>query len=273
MQTLCNIYILSKYTYIEAIRHRVLWAIIVFSAILAVGNVFVTELFGWDLGKVSVEFGLSSVSFTGLLIVFFLGLKILADDLERDRIFMILSKPVSIHEYLLGKYLGLSFVLFVVTGILIFSSSLSMLYFLKYKSAFVPVNFSWQIYFMSVICQLASLIIMLAVCLLCFTFASHTFIALLLSILIYFVGQNMELLRKVINENAQAGVVSGQKWLINIVSWTFPNLSLFDKKYVAAYGLPFPFEEFLFLSLYCFSYSAILVFLATIVFKRKELAC
>ncbi len=272
MQSLRNIWFLALATCTEGIRHRALWAIVCLAVLLTMANLGVTTLFTWDLGKVSVEFGLSAVAFTGLLLVFFLGMKILADDLERSRIFMLLSRPVSIWQYLAGKFLGLVLVLGLSTVILGLAAALSMHYVLWKYPAYVPLNFSWISYTMALVCQWMSLVVVLAVSVLCFSFASSPFVALLLSVSSYLVGQNMGLLRRVVVENPYAGVMTGQDNLVIALSWIFPNLSLFDKKYEAAYGLAFSGQEFLLLCLYGISYSALMIYFATLLFKRKELA-
>lgn len=272
MRALCNIWFLALATCTEGIRHKALWAIVGLAMLLTMANVGVTTLYSWDLGKVSVEFGLSAVAFAGLLLVFFLGLKILADDLERSRIFMLLSRPVSIWEYLTGKFLGLVLILLLTSIILGVSAALSMRYVLWQYPGYVPPNFSWITYAMALACQWVSLVVVMAVSVLCFSFASHPFIALLLAVSAYLVGQNMELLRRVVVENPQAGVLTGQENLVVALSWIFPNLSLFDKKYAAAYGMAFSGQEFVLLCLYGFTYSALLIFFATLLYKRKELA-
>lgn len=272
MQALRNLWLLALSTFTEGIRHRALWAIVFLAALLCMVNLVVTTLYSWDLGKVSVEFGLSAVAFTGLLLVFFLGMKILSDDLERNRIHMIMARPVTIWQYLMGKFLGLAIVLLVATIILGLASALSMYYVLWHYAAYVPPNFSWLTYFMALACQWFSLLMVLAMSFLCFSFASQSFVALLLAVSSYLVGQNMELLRRVVLENPYAGALAGQKKLVVALSWLFPNLSLFDKKYVAAYGIAFSGQEFLLLCLYSISYSALLIYLATLLFKRKELA-
>jgi len=272
VQALRNIWFLALATCTEGVRHRALWAIVCLAVLLTMANLVVTTLYSWDLGKVSVEFGLSAVAFTGLLLVFFLGMKILADDLERSRIFMLLSRPVSIWQYLTGKFLGLAMILLLATIILGISAALSMQYVLWQYPVYVPPDFSWLTYLMALVCQYMSLVVVLAVSVLCFSFASQPFVALLLAVSSYLVGQNMELLRRVVVENPRAGVLTGQENLVLALSWIFPNLSLFDKKYVAAYGMAFSGQEFILLCLYGVSYSALLIFLATLLFKRKELA-
>ena len=272
MQALRNIWFLALSTCTEGVRYRALWAIVCLAVLLTMVNLGVTTLFSWDLGKVSVEFGLSAVAFSGLLVVFFLGMKILADDLERSRIFMLLSRPVSIWQYLTGKFLGLSMILSLATLILGISAALSMYSVLWQYPAYVPPNFSWLTYVMALVCQWMSLVVVLAVSVFCFSFASQPFVALLLAVSSYLVGQNMEMLRRVVMENAYAGALAGHEKFVVALAWIFPNLSLFDKKYVAAYGLAFSGQEFGLLCLYGLSYSALLIYLATLLFKRKELA-
>lgn len=271
MRFLRNTRILAGTTFIEGIRHRALWGILGLAILLTLGNVIFTTMFAWDLGKISIEFGLSAVALSGMLLVFFLGLKMMADDLERNRIYMILSRPVTIREYIFGKYLGLAMILFVSTFILGFSAGCSMLYVLNSYPSFVPPDFSWQIYIMALVCQLLGLLVVQALCFFWFSFASHSFIALLLTALSYLVGQNMETLRYVIEKNTQAGLLSGQETLIKIISWILPNLSLFDKKFQASYGLSFPVTDFILITFYGCSYSLLLLWCAVFFYQRKEL--
>ncbi len=271
MQTIANLLHLAMFTFVEGIRHRALWAIVVMAMLLTMANVFVAQLFSFDLGKVAVEFGLSSVAFCGLLLVFFLAMKILADDLERSRIHMLLSRPVAGWQYITGKFLGLALVLLLASAILGLGAACSQQYFLWHYAAYVPAGFSWLTYLMALASQWMSLVVVLAITFLCFSFAKQPFVALLLGVSSYLVGQNMELLRRVVVENPQAGALAGQEKLVVALSWLFPNLSLFDKKAVAAYGLAFSGQEFFLLFAYCLSYSALILFFSTLLFNRKEL--
>jgi len=271
MQTVCRIFYLTIATYIEGIRHKALWVILCIAVICSFANIGITTLYTWDLGKVTVGFGLTSVAFTGLLLVFFLGMKILADDVERSRILMILSRPVHIWQYLAGKFFGISLILLLATIILGLATALSMKYVVWQYPAYIPPNFSWQTYVMALSCQWMSLVVVLAVSILCFSFASQPFVAFLLAVLSYLVSQNMELLRRVVSENTQAGILAGRENFVIALSWIFPNLSLFDKKLTAAYGIAFSYQEFCMLGLYCIFYSALMIYFATLLFKRKEL--
>ncbi len=271
MRGLYNVAVIALATCVEGIRHKVLWAIVCLAVLLSLANIWITELFSWDLGKVSVEFGLSTVAFTGLLLVFFLGNKMLTDDLEHKRICMTLSRPVGIWQYLMGKFTGLALVLAAATCILGAAATLSLRYVLWRYAQFVPPDFTWLNYFLALGCQWMGLVMVAAVMVLCFSFASSGFVALLLSVCAYLVGQNMDLLRRVVLENPYAGVLSNEERVVVGLSWVFPNLSFFDKKYEAAYGVSIAFGDVLWLSAYCFSYSLLLVYIGAALFRRREL--
>jgi ABC-type transport system involved in multi-copper enzyme maturation permease subunit len=271
MNGLRNIRVLMIATCMEGIRHRVLQIIFGVAALISLANIGVTGLFSWDLGKVTVEFGLSAVSLCGLLTIFFLAMKLLTDDLERGRIFMLLSRPISIGQYLVGRFLGLSLILGLATIVVGLCAALSVSYVLKYYAAWVPPNFSWLTFFMALVSQFLSLEVILAVSVLCFSFASNGFLAVMLTAGIYLVGQNMELLRRVVEENPYSGLLMDKSDIVVALSWIFPNLSLFDKKYTAAYGIPFSGTDLLLLFLYCLSYAVLMLFFATLFYRRKEM--
>jgi ABC-type transport system involved in multi-copper enzyme maturation permease subunit len=271
MNGLRNIRVLMCATYTEGIRHRVLQIIFGVALMVSLANIGVTGLFSWDIGKVTVEFGLSAVSICGLLTIFFLAMKLLADDLERGRIFMFMSRPISIGQYLVGRFLGLSLILGLATIVVGLCAAASVFYILHYYAAWVPPNFSWLTFSMAMVSQFLSLVVILSVSMLCFSLASNGFLAIMLTFGIYLVGQNMELLRRVVVENPYSGLLMDRSDFVVALSWVFPNLSLFDKKYVAAYGMMFSGTELALLTLYCFSYATVMLACAVALYRRKEM--
>lgn len=272
MQWWCNVSVLALATWKEGIRHKALWAILALAVLLTLANFTITNMFSWDLGKVTIEFGMSAVASSGLLIVFFLGLKIMADDLERSRIYLFLSRPVTIGQYLFGKFFGLALILLATTVILGASAAISMQMVLTQYPGFVPPGFTWTIYMMALFFQWLSLVMVLALSFFWFSMASNSFVALILTSLSYIVGQNVETLRYVVERSSKAGILAGQEILVKIVSWIFPNLSLFNKKHEAAYGLEFPLSEFFLISGYGLTYTFLLLWISVFLFQRKELA-
>ena len=183
-----------------------------------------------------------------------------------------MARPISGWQYITGKFMGLGAILLAASVILMIGSAVSQQYFVVNYANYVPPNFTWATYWMALSCQWMSLLIILAVTIFFYSFASNSFVALLFSTSVYILGQNIELLRKIILENPYAGFLEGQQDIVTAISWVIPNLWLFDKKNVAAYGLEFPLHDFFMLVLYCSSYSALLLFFASIFINRRELS-
>ena len=272
MPSVRNIYFIGRVTWLEGIRHRALGAIFCLAFFLGLANILFTSMFSWDQGRVAINFGLSSAALTGLLLIIFLTLKILNDDLEYDRIFLFLSRPVTIHEYIAGKYLGFALILFSSTIILGLSGACSIKYFLWSSPGSILPNFSWETYLMALLCQWLSSLIILALSFFWTSIASHSFIALMMTVLSYLVGQNIEPLRQILEHNSQEGILTGKITLVKVVSLIFPNLSLFDKKLTAAYGLPFSGQELIILTSYGITYSMLLIYFTGWFYQRKEIA-
>ena len=117
--------IVARNTYIEMIRDRVLYFIVIFSLLFmalcfALGQLSYDEIF-----RLSVSLGLGGIHlcFTGLAI--FLGCNIFYREIERKTIYTVLARPISRSQYLLGKYLGLMGLLLIMLLGLMFCFSLT----------------------------------------------------------------------------------------------------------------------------------------------------
>lgn len=100
------IYRVAAATFHEAWRRRFLNAILVFG-VLIIGS-------SWSLAylqpgaelKLLLDIGLGSIRFFGMLIAIFLGVRLIADEIEKRTIHTILAKPVTRTQFLLGKFFG-----------------------------------------------------------------------------------------------------------------------------------------------------------------------
>jgi ABC-type transport system involved in multi-copper enzyme maturation permease subunit len=256
----------------EGIRNKALHGIVLIGIILFAFNIIFTGLFSWELGKVAVDMGLSVISLAGLIIIFFLGINSLSNDVERKTVYLILSRPITKANYLVGKYLGLALLIAVSSLVLAVFGAVSVRLSIYGSEGFLPAGFSWATFLLAIVFQTLSLLIVLALSVLWVTIASHPFTALLLSLISYFVGQNLE---NVINIISSSRLLAGNTALIKIldlISWIFPNLAAFDLKTTAAYGLPLSSSYLSFTAGYGITYIVACLALATAVFNRRELA-
>lgn len=270
MDIIINIWNIGKLTFKNSVRHKAIRFILGFTVIILGCNIIVADCFSWEPAKVAVDFGFSVTSFCGLLLIFFLAVKLLSDDLERRTIYLILSRPVSRRQYIIGKFSGFSSILLVAFILLGIGCIASVKYIIWKYPGFIPPHFSWYKFVLALSLGWISLEIVLSVCFFWLSCSSNSLTALLLSIGSYFIGENIDLLVKLSEKSKQGGLLI--KYLVKSLSWIFPNLYLFDLQTVAAYGLPVRTSEVLCVVGYGISYMAVILFFTIFLFNRKEFA-
>ena len=108
-----RIWALAILTFKEGIRDRALHGITIIGLMMLLATLVITDIFGYEIGKVMVDLNLSTIAFAGLLLTFFVNINLMAKDIDKRTIHCVLSKPISRNEYILGKYFGLIFLVFV----------------------------------------------------------------------------------------------------------------------------------------------------------------
>jgi ABC-type transport system involved in multi-copper enzyme maturation permease subunit len=184
---------------------------------------------------------------------------------------MILSRPITKPQYILGKYCGLALIILISTAVLGACSMLSVKLATMGAEAFVPHMFSWSVFLLGLIYLTLSLLLVLAIAFLCVSVTTHPFTAILLCLMTYFIGQNAETVLKVITRSKMFDQNPVLLKIIHTVHWVFPNLSAFDLKTTAAYGLAIDAGYLLWVALYGMAYLSICIVLSIAIFNRREL--
>jgi len=266
-----NIWLLAQITCKEGLRNRALLGILFFAVLLCVINLIFTNMFAYDLGKVAVEVGLSVVSISGLAIIFFMGINLMAKDLDKRTIYMILSRPISRWQYIVGKFFGLGLLVFISVIILGLFSAGSVKFIILTVPNYIPPDFSWAPFLIALIYIFISLLIVTSIALLYISVTSSSFLAMIITAGSYFIGQNVEIVRKMYCQAEKDTGNEVSKQLVEIISWIFPNLAIFDLKTTAAYGLPLNASELIWPVLYGISYIGMILIIAIVIFQRREL--
>jgi len=259
-------------TFKEGLRHRVLYGAIVASMLIATFAVLICSLFLRDILKVLLDICLSAMSVGGLLIPFFLGISLLAGDLENNTVYTILAKNVSRTHYLLGKYVGLCMLTATIMSIFLVATLLavycaSVIYpphnFVHYSV--LPTLYSALTAFMGV-CVLNSIVILWC------AITTSSFLATLLVFSTYVIGQTTaDMVQFISSTDTGAAITPMARYIVEIALYVFPNLSSFDFKQQAAYSLPVDSSTLFFLGAYSTTYIAIMLFIAAFVFRRRDL--
>jgi Cu-processing system permease protein len=111
-----SILLVASAVYRESVRDRVPLTIAGFGVLLVCASYLIGQLTaGQDL-KIIKDLGLAALNILGLFIAVFIGIGLVAKEVERRSIYTLLSKPVTREQFLVGKYLGLVMTLGVNLG-------------------------------------------------------------------------------------------------------------------------------------------------------------
>ena len=222
-------------TFKEGIRNRAIYGISIFAFLLLAANLLISNMIMQEVGKVAVDMALATISFTGLLLVLFVGINLMAKDLDKKTIYMVLSMVK-----------------------------------LSYPGYFP--RFSWPLILLSISFITISLILLSALTFLFASFSSTSFITLVLTIISYIIGQSIMDVKALV-ETPQAVGIKVSPVTVKIVQaayYIFPNLSIFDIKLQAAHGLPISLSYIFWAVSYGVVYTALAIIVASVIFRRRE---
>jgi len=107
---------IARNTFLETIRDRILNAIVLFAVVLIGASILLGQLSAGQDIKIIKDLGLAAINFFGVVIAIFVGTSLVHKELDKRTVFVVLTKPVPRPAFLLGKLLGLSTTLTVLTA-------------------------------------------------------------------------------------------------------------------------------------------------------------
>lgn len=241
----------------EVIRDRILYVIGFFAIFLALALRLLPEISVGADGKIFLDLGLAATSLFGAIVAIFVGTGLINKEIEKKTVLVLIPKPISRTEFIVGKHLGLSAVLVVMIGIMT-AIFLVMLFWAK-------IPFSLTAILLSQAFLLLELALLTAVAILFGVFTS-SILATLFSFGVYFMGHISKDLLKLgaITKNNNIEALTKSLYLV------LPNLERFNLKNDAVYGL-FPTSLELFSTLlYGILYIILLLTIANLIFSRRQ---
>lgn len=263
---------LAVITFKEGIRNRALFGIVLMAMFLFGLNISVANFFMRDVGKVTVDMNLSALTFAGLLLVLFVGINLMAKDIDRKTIHLVLSKPISRTQYIFGKYLGILFFIAASLFLLFILSCLTILLLQSMYSNYFS-SFSWLMFFYACFFVYMKLAVLSAIVVFFSSITSSSLITLIFSVSIYVAGATIEEVVFYVDSQLSAKeqlVSDSLRTFIDMLSYLLPNFSVFDFSLEAAHNLAVTVERFSITIGYGVLYSFITLALASILFARRE---
>jgi ABC-type transport system involved in multi-copper enzyme maturation permease subunit len=247
----------------------------VFQGIMALVVLFLFIPFAASLSmrqvtELSITLSLSLISFILLLLSVFLGATSIWKDMERRYTFSVLSLPISRSSYLLGRFLGLALFL-VLTSLLLGSLACVMV---KIASGIYPSErpIVWSFLVLAILFSTLKYILLVGVALLLSTVSTSFFLPIFGTICTFLASGITQQVYEYVNSPVSAQAVSPQlKPLVALVYYLLPNLSGFDLKVNAIYGIAPDMSGLLLTGAYFVVYTALLLGGAAFVFGRREM--
>jgi Cu-processing system permease protein len=241
----------------EVFRERVLYVAALFGVALVIAVLLLNEVSGGAEGKISLDVGLAGISLLGLTVAAFMGAGLINKEIEKKTALVLIAKPMSRSEFIVGKHLGLTSIL----GVLVLLMNLMLFGVMTWRG----IPFSWTTLSVSGLYLVLELSLMTAVALLFGVFTS-SLIATVLTFAVYLMGhfsQNLVTLSQTIKTESVKSIVKG-------IYLIFPDLSRLDLKNQAVYGL-LPDSGTMALNAgYGMLYIILLLAIASLIFSRRE---
>lgn len=113
-----RIYAIALSTFREAVRNRVLAVLVMFAVALIGFSLVLGSLSLHEEVRLVKDLGLMGISVFGVIMALFLGVNLLAKELEKKTVYAIVPKPLHRWEFLLGKYCGLIVTMALIVGLM-----------------------------------------------------------------------------------------------------------------------------------------------------------
>jgi ABC-type transport system involved in multi-copper enzyme maturation permease subunit len=243
----------------EVIRDRVLYLIGVFALLFVAAAALLPEVAAGTEDKILQDLGLAAIALLSLVIAVFVGTGLVNKEIEKRTVFVLIAKPISRVEFIVGKHLGLTVVLAVLVAAM-------MLIYLAVLS-FYQVPYPLGSTLLAAVYLLLELSLITAVAILFGVFTS-SLLATLLTFAVYLMGHFSQDLVELGNLSENPGIQRVTQALYLVL----PDLSRLNLKNQAIYGsaaLSAPLE-LLSHAAYGLLYTVLLLAIASLLFSRRE---
>lgn len=250
-------YYIALNTFRETVRNNILYNILLIAGVALVLSMSFGDLSLFSRAQVISDFGLATMTITGLLLAIFIGVGLLGKEISSKSIYMVITKPVSRVSFLLGKFCGLLVILILnlllVAGVFFLSILL--------MGTTVRPELGWAV--LMIIVEMG---VMISVSIFFSTFTSST-LAAIFTIGFYITGHLNDLVG--ISAKQKQGVLWNAA--LKTIYYIFPNLEHFNIRTQVIYNLSLP-EGYIGTAVcYGLLYMTLFVLLSIVVFTGKDL--
>lgn len=252
-----GIYIIAKNTYIEVIRDRILYGLLVFAVLLIGLSLILGQLTFAEQARITANFGFAAIHISAVILSIFVGSTLVSREIEKKTILTLLARPVSRTQFIVGKALGLMSVIFMAITLL------SIVLIGLFYAMGLNINLSFLIGLYGIFLEAA---VLLSFTIFFGSFASPM-MAVSFSIGIFLIGHWLDSLKFFSEKGASASFVYFAKG----VQIALPNLELFNWRSLFIYSETIPFRNVGISSVYGGAWCLFLITIAAVILRRRDL--
>ena len=241
----------------EVIRDRILYFIGFFALLMAFALRLLPEIAVGTHQKIFLDLGLAAIGLLGVMVAVFVGTGLINKEIDKRTILVLIPKPLSRAEFILGKHLGLSGVLAVMLGVMLV---IYLLMLLGMKVSFQPLPLIVSVFYLGL-----ELILIAAVAIAFGVFTS-SILATLMTFGVYLMGHiSKDLIQLgIISKNANILAITQNIYLI------LPDLERLNFRNEAVYGLLPSADVLIANALYSLVYTGLLLGISILIFSRRQ---
>lgn len=241
----------------EVIRDRILYFIGFFALLMAFAWRLLPEIAVGTHEKIFLDLGLAAIGLLGIIVAVFVGTGLINKEIDKKTILVLIPKPLSRAEFILGKHLGLSGVLVVMLGVMLV---IYLLMLLGMKVSFQALPLIVSVFYLGL-----ELILIAAVAIAFGVFTS-SIIATLMTFGVYLMGH-------ISKDLIQLGIISKNPNILAITKNIYlilPDLERLNFRNEAVYGLLPSADVLIANALYSLVYTGLLLGISILIFSRRQ---
>ena len=241
----------------EVIRDRILYVLGFFVLVLVLASRLLPQIAVGSDEKIFLDLGIGAISLLGAIVAIFVGTGLINKEIEKRTVLILVPKPITSAEFIVGKHLGLSAVIAVLVAVM------SVTYFVM--MSLLGIEYPLQSLLIAIGYILLELALLIAVAMTFGVFAS-SILATLLSFGVYLMGH----LTRDLLELGQIAENPGIEKITKTLYLILPDLERMNLKNDAVYNILPNTGELISNFIYGFLYIILLLLITINIFSRRQ---
>lgn len=247
---------IAKNTFRQTIRDKILYGIIIFALLFICSIAIISSLALEENIFIIRSLGLAGIYFFGLIVTIFLGSSLIYDEVNQRTTYMLLAKPVTRGNIIIGKFLGL----LASTGLT------TILMTVIYMAVVFFNGGGTDLPALAVVgLQLIEMAILITILIL-FSTITTPLASTIYTILLVYIGHSLGLIYAYATKANYFTKIT-----LLAVYYIAPNLEKFNSRNLITHNLPISIRELVLSSIYALSYIILIIHITKIAFNKQDL--